>query len=89
MVVVAANYSAVSGLPLIRASLARSGCLQPLGDREFSGRPSRIAENSLAPVWSPDGKSIAFTTARDGGLNLAVMRFDDSTPSKTILVDGA
>jgi serine/threonine protein kinase/Tol biopolymer transport system component len=54
----------------------------------LSGRPSRIVENSLAPVWSPDGKSIAFTTARDGGLNLAVMRLDGSAPPKTILVDG-
>jgi Tol biopolymer transport system component len=55
----------------------------------LNGRPSRVSENSAAPAWSPDGKSIAFLSAREGGMNLAVMRVDSSQPPGTILVDNA
>lgn len=57
--------------------------------QSLDGAASRIAENSFDPVWSPDGKSIAFATSRDGGLNLAVARLDEGIPPKTIFVDGA
>jgi eukaryotic-like serine/threonine-protein kinase len=57
--------------------------------QSLDGAPVRIAENSFDPVWSPDGRSMAFATSRDGGMNLAVARLYESTPPKTIFVDNA
>lgn len=34
--------------------------------------------NDLAPVWSPDGRKIAFSSVRDGSANIYVMNADGS-----------
>jgi WD40-like Beta Propeller Repeat len=54
-----------------------------------NGRPALVAENGFAPVWSPDGRRIAFTNGREGGLNLAVVGVDDRAAARTIYVDNA
>jgi len=48
-----------------------------------------VAENAFAPVWSPDGRRIAFTNDLEGRLNLAVIGVDDGTAARSIYVDDA
>jgi Tol biopolymer transport system component len=52
----------------------------------LSGRPTQIAENGRAAVWSPDGKSLAFTRMTEDGIHLDVMRADGSART-TIVAD--
>ena len=33
-------------------------------------RPGRVVENGIQPAWSPDGRFLAFTTFRDGNLEV-------------------
>ena len=40
--------------------------------------PRRLTPSGMQPVWSPDGKQIAFVSERDGDLDIYVMKADGS-----------
>ena len=44
----------------------------------FDGRMARLAAAEVAPVWSPDGRKIAFVSDRDGTYEVYVMNADGS-----------
>ena len=44
------------------------------------GASSLIQERGSDPAWSPDGTQIAFTTSRDGNLEVYIMQADGSNP---------
>ena len=54
------------------------------------GRAQRLTlneANDVKPVWSPDGKKIAFTSDRSGSFDVWLMNADGGTPSR-ITYDG-
>jgi len=50
-----------------------------LVDQQLRGQP-QLSWNNTAPVWSPDGKRIAFLTDRTGRWEIWVMNTDGSNP---------
>ena len=48
-------------------------------DQQLRGQPQH-SWNNTAPVWSPDGKRIAFLTDRTGRWEIWVMNDDGSNP---------
>ena len=52
----------------------------------FGGTARRIADDAYDPSWSPDGRRIAFRSARDGSWRLYVVSLDDGIVSR---VEGA
>jgi Tol biopolymer transport system component len=50
-----------------------------------SGEPTRLTQNGSAddaPVWSPDGTKIAFSTSRDGNYEIYVMNANGTSPQR-------
>lgn len=48
------------------------------------GKASRLTSGNIDtnPLWSPDGKSIAFASDRNGGSDIFIMKADGATPTR-------
>jgi Tol biopolymer transport system component/predicted Ser/Thr protein kinase len=53
--------------------------------RSTTARLTHTAAADGVPVWSPDGREVAFASWRDGVSNLYIARADGSTPDRPLL----
>ena len=60
---------------LFRVDLASDEVVNLSGDEGSEGE--RLAVKDVSPAWSPDGKSIAFASDRNGDDDIYILAFDD------------